>query len=150
MDDKMMIGATKGPDINTTSMLAQMVLFVMLFVVRFRRTFGDRRGSDGRCPIELCKRATNPEARSGWLANVNARQTHITTSIVDSIGKFNSCAKTRRGGDTPAIAVIVWLSMLGGYWFFFLIALFLRWSHSTNFYGHCPHKGAFPLKAFLS
>jgi len=35
MDDKMMIGATKGPDINTTSMLAQMVLFVMLFVVSF-------------------------------------------------------------------------------------------------------------------
>jgi uncharacterized protein len=35
MDDKMVIGATKGPDINTTSMLAQMVLFVMLFVVSF-------------------------------------------------------------------------------------------------------------------
>ena len=35
MDDKMVIGATKGPDINTTSMLAQMALFVMLFVVSF-------------------------------------------------------------------------------------------------------------------
>jgi uncharacterized protein len=35
MDDKMVIGATKGADINTASMLAQMVLFVMLFVVSF-------------------------------------------------------------------------------------------------------------------
>lgn len=35
MDDKMMIGATTGPDINTASLLAQMVLFVMLFVVSF-------------------------------------------------------------------------------------------------------------------
>ena len=35
MDDKMMIGATKGTDINTASLLAQMFLFLMLFVVSF-------------------------------------------------------------------------------------------------------------------
>jgi uncharacterized protein len=35
LDDKMVIGATKGIDINTASMLAQMLLFVMLFVVTF-------------------------------------------------------------------------------------------------------------------
>jgi uncharacterized protein len=35
VDDKMVIGATKGTDINTTSLLAQMVLFLMLFVVSF-------------------------------------------------------------------------------------------------------------------
>jgi hypothetical protein len=35
MDDKMVIGATKGADINTASLLAQMILFVMLFVVSF-------------------------------------------------------------------------------------------------------------------
>ena len=35
MDDKMVIGATKGVDINTASLLAQMFLFVMLFVVSF-------------------------------------------------------------------------------------------------------------------
>ena len=35
MDDKMVIGATKGNDINTASLLAQMFLFLMLFVVSF-------------------------------------------------------------------------------------------------------------------
>jgi membrane protease YdiL (CAAX protease family) len=35
VDDKMVIGATKGIDINTSSLLAQMFLFVMLFVVTF-------------------------------------------------------------------------------------------------------------------
>jgi len=35
MDDKMVIGATKGTDINTASLLAQMFLFLMLFVVSF-------------------------------------------------------------------------------------------------------------------
>ena len=35
MDDKMVIGATKGNDINTASLLAQMILFLMLFVVSF-------------------------------------------------------------------------------------------------------------------
>jgi hypothetical protein len=35
VDDKMVIGATKGTDINTASLLAQMLLFVMLFVVSF-------------------------------------------------------------------------------------------------------------------
>ena len=35
VDDKMVIGAMKGTDINTASLLAQMVLFLMLFVVSF-------------------------------------------------------------------------------------------------------------------
>lgn len=35
MDDKMIIGATKGSDVNIPSILAQMVLFLMLFVVSF-------------------------------------------------------------------------------------------------------------------
>jgi len=35
MDDPMVIGATKGPDINTASMVAQMFFFLMLFVVSF-------------------------------------------------------------------------------------------------------------------
>ena len=35
MDDKMVIGATKGNDINNVSLLAQMFLFLMLFIVSF-------------------------------------------------------------------------------------------------------------------
>lgn len=35
VDDKMVIGATKGIDINTTALLAQMFLFVTLFIVTF-------------------------------------------------------------------------------------------------------------------
>jgi hypothetical protein len=35
MDDKMIIGATKGPDVNMPAILAQLFLFVMLFVLSF-------------------------------------------------------------------------------------------------------------------
>jgi phosphatidate cytidylyltransferase len=64
---------------------------------------------------------------------------------VDS-SKFSSLPK-RVAVAIPAIAVIVWLSMLGGYWFFFLIALFSSVA-LYEFYGLAEHKGAFPLKAF--
>jgi phosphatidate cytidylyltransferase len=45
----------------------------------------------------------------------------------------------------PAIAVIVWMSMLGGYFFFCLIALFSALA-LFEFYGLSEKKGAFPLK----
>jgi uncharacterized protein len=35
LDDSMVIGATKGSDVNSASMIAQLVLFTMLFVVSF-------------------------------------------------------------------------------------------------------------------
>jgi hypothetical protein len=35
MDDKMIIGATKGPDVNTPAILVQLFLFVMLFALSF-------------------------------------------------------------------------------------------------------------------
>jgi membrane protease YdiL (CAAX protease family) len=35
MDDKMIIGATKGPEINTVAILVQLVLFLSLFVLSF-------------------------------------------------------------------------------------------------------------------
>jgi len=47
----------------------------------------------------------------------------------------------------PAIAVIVWMSMLGGYFFFCLIALFSGVA-LFEFYGLSEKKGAFPLKVF--
>ena len=50
MDDKMVIGATKGIDINTVSLVAQMFLFLMLFGVSFasylRLTGGIRTSKD--------------------------------------------------------------------------------------------------------
>ncbi len=51
VDDKMVIGATKGTDINTASLLAQMVLFLMLFVVSFSsylRLTGDIQTNNGQ------------------------------------------------------------------------------------------------------
>jgi phosphatidate cytidylyltransferase len=47
----------------------------------------------------------------------------------------------------PAIAVIVWMSMLGGYFFFFLIALFSGIA-LLEFYGLAEKRGAYPLKVF--
>ena len=46
MDDKMIIGATKGPDINTPAILVQLFLFLALFVLSFSsylRLTGDLR-----------------------------------------------------------------------------------------------------------
>jgi len=64
---------------------------------------------------------------------------------VDS-SKFSSLPK-RVAVAVPAIAVIVWMSMLGGYFFFCLIALFSGVA-LFEFYGLAEKKGAFPLKVF--
>jgi membrane protease YdiL (CAAX protease family) len=50
MDDKMVIGATKGVDINAAAILAQLFLFSMLFVVAFSSYL--RATSDVRAPID--------------------------------------------------------------------------------------------------
>jgi phosphatidate cytidylyltransferase len=62
---------------------------------------------------------------------------------VDS-GKFTSLPK-RVAVALPAIAIIIWLSMLGGYYFFGMIALFSGVA-LYEFYGLAEQKGAFPLK----
>lgn len=59
--------------------------------------------------------------------------------------KFGSLPK-RVAVAIPAIAVIVWMSMLGGYFFFCLIALFSGVA-LFEFYGLAEKKGALPLKA---
>ena len=58
--------------------------------------------------------------------------------------QFSSLPK-RVAVAIPAIAFIVWMSMLGGYFFFFLIALFSGLA-LYEFYGIAEKKGAFPLK----
>jgi phosphatidate cytidylyltransferase len=58
--------------------------------------------------------------------------------------KYGSLPK-RVAVAIPAIAVIVWMSMLGGYFFFCLIALFSALA-LFEFYGLAEKKGAFPLK----
>ena len=58
--------------------------------------------------------------------------------------KFSSLPK-RVAVAVPAIAVIIWMSMLGGYYFFCLIALFSGVA-LFEFYGLAEKKGAFPLK----
>ena len=58
--------------------------------------------------------------------------------------KYGSLPK-RVAVAIPAIAVIVWMSMLGGYFFFCLIALFSGVA-LFEFYGLAEKKGAFPLK----
>ncbi|MGA3244721.1 MAG: CPBP family intramembrane glutamic endopeptidase [Bacteroidota bacterium] len=50
MDDKMVIGATKGVDINSAAILAQLFLFSMLFVVAFSSYL--RATSDVQAPID--------------------------------------------------------------------------------------------------
>jgi phosphatidate cytidylyltransferase len=59
--------------------------------------------------------------------------------------KYSSLPK-RVAVAVPAIAVIAWLSMLGGYFFFCLIALFSGVA-LFEFYGLAEKKGVFPLKA---
>jgi hypothetical protein len=50
VDDKMVIGATKGVDINPAAILSQLVLFSMLFVVAFSsylRATGEVQATNG-------------------------------------------------------------------------------------------------------
>ena len=60
--------------------------------------------------------------------------------------KYSSLPK-RVAVAIPAIAVIVWMSMLGGYFFFCLIALFSGIA-LYEFYGLAEKRGAYPLKVF--
>jgi membrane protease YdiL (CAAX protease family) len=50
MDDQMVIGASKGPDVNTPAIIAQLFLFIALFVVSFssylRVTSGVQTGTE--------------------------------------------------------------------------------------------------------